>query len=148
MEPINSVEVINEIWHSILFPILTTAITAIFGYIGVQLKKLFEKHVADKTKREEAKKCVLAVEQIYKNLHGPEKYAECVTALSTILNEKGIMVSDFEIKILIESALAELNKVFEENTDEQLEPQIGFALSESAENPTEIPAEDVAEICT
>ena len=135
-------EILNEIWHNILFPVLTTAITAIFGYIGIRLKQLYEKHVQDKTKREEAMRCVLAVEQIYKTLHGPEKYVQCVNALSGMLLEKGIEVSEFEIRILIESALAELNRVFDEAVESPETHEIGF----STENPAENPAETLAEL--
>ena len=93
--------------------LLYAVITAIAGYLGVVIKNIYEKWINDKTKKEVVKTCVQAVEQIYKDLHGEEKYNKVVEAASEILAEKGITISEFEIRMLIEAAVAEFNKVFE-----------------------------------
>ena len=93
--------------------LLYAVITAIAGYLGVVIKNIYEKWINDKTKKEVVKTCVHAVEQIYKDLHGEEKYNKVVEAASEILAEKGITISEFEIRMLIEAAVAEFNKVFE-----------------------------------
>ena len=53
------------------------------------------------------------VEQVYKDLHGDEKLNEALTAASAMLAEKGITITDLELRVLIEAALAEFNGAFE-----------------------------------
>lgn len=93
-------------------------LTALAGYIGIFAKKLYTKYVNDKTKQAVAKTVVQAVEQIYKDLHGEEKLNKALEAASEMLAEKGITITDLEMRMLIEAALAEFNKAFEQgNTD-------------------------------
>lgn len=93
--------------------ILYTIITAIAGYIGFVVKNLYQKYVNDNTKKAVVKTCVQAVEQIYTDLHGEEKYNKVVESASEMLTEKGITITDIELKMLIEAAVGEFNKVFE-----------------------------------
>ena len=93
--------------------LLYTIITAIAGYIGIVLKNLFTKYFNDKTKKEVAKNAVQFVEQVYKNLHGEEKLNEALKAASEMLAEKGIPVTNLELRVLVEAAVAEFNKAFE-----------------------------------
>lgn len=90
--------------------ILYTVITAIAGYVGIFVKGLLEKYVNDATKRAVAKTCVEAVEQLYKDLHGEEKLNACLSAMSEMLVEKNITISDLEMRMLIEAAVLEFNK--------------------------------------
>jgi hypothetical protein len=94
--------------------LLYTIITGVFAFLGMHVKALFDKYFTDKTKRDVAKTVVQAVEQVYKDLHGEEKLDEALNAASEMLAEKGISVSGLELRMLIESALAEFNKAFEE----------------------------------
>lgn len=106
-------EFINEYGMTILY----TLITAFAGYIGLWIKKLYTKYINDKTKREVVRTCVQAVEQLYKNLHGEEKYNEVVKSVSEMLAEKDISITELEIKMLIESAVGEFNDVFNSDYD-------------------------------
>lgn len=100
--------------------ILYTALTAIAGYVGIAIKNIISKHINNKTKREIARTCVRAIEQIYKELHGDEKLNKCIEAVTSMLAEKGITVTEFEIRMLIESAVNELNCNFRsDDTDEK-----------------------------
>lgn len=92
--------------------ILYAIITAIAGYIGIVIKNLCTKYINDKTKISVAKTAVQFVEQVYKDLHGEEKLNEALTAAAEMLTEKGITVSDLELKVLIEAAVAEFNNAF------------------------------------
>lgn len=92
--------------------ILGAILTALAGYLGVVLKNLATKYLNDKTKRDVAKTCVQAVEQIFKDLHGEDKFNQALENASTILADKGILVSATEMRMLIESAVAEFNEVF------------------------------------
>ena len=101
---------ISEYGTTILYAVLT----ALAGYIGIFVKKLYTKYVNDKTKQAVAKTVVQAVEQIYKDLHGEEKLNKALEAASEMLAEKGITITDLEMRMLIEAALAEFNKAFEQ----------------------------------
>lgn len=105
---------ISEYGTTILYAILT----ALAGYIGIVAKRLYTKYVNDKTKQAVAKTVVQAVEQIYKDLHGEEKLNKALEAASEMLAEKGITITDLEMRTLIEASLAEFNRAFEkEGTD-------------------------------
>ena len=93
--------------------IVTTIVTAIVGYIAVVAKNLAQKYINDKTKKEVAKIVVSGIEQCYKALEGPQKLQKALEAASSMLAEKGIKVTDVELRMLLESALSEFNKVFE-----------------------------------
>lgn len=92
--------------------ILYSIITAIAGYIGLVVKSLYQKIVNDKTKKDVVNTCVKAIEQLYKDLHGSEKLNKACESASQMLAEKGITISELELRMLIESALAEFNEAF------------------------------------
>ena len=102
---------ISEYGTTILYAILT----AIGGYLGIWAKKLYTKYVNDKTKQAVAKTVVQAVEQLYKDLRGEEKLEKALEAAADMLTERGITVTDLELRILIESAVGEFNKAFEKD---------------------------------
>lgn len=108
-------EFINAYGMQILYAILT----AIAGYIGIVVKNLVTKYLNDKTKQSVAKSAVQFVEQVYKNMHGDEKLNAALTAASEMLAEKGITVTDLEMRVLIEAAVAEFNEAFNKNVVEE-----------------------------
>ena len=101
-------EFINQYGMTILYAL----ITGIAGYIGIWIKSLYTKYINDKTKKDVVKTCVRAVEQLYKDLHGEEKYNEVMKSASEMLAVKGITITELEIKMLIEAAVGEFNDVF------------------------------------
>ncbi len=109
--------------------ILYTLLTAIAGYLGVMAKKLYTQYVNDKTKEKIARTVVQAVEQIYKDLHGEEKLNKALESASEMLSEKGITVTDLELRMLIESTLAEFNGAFNSAS-----PVNETAITETAED--------------
>ena len=102
-------EFVNTYGMQILYAILT----AIAGWLGIVIKNLVQKYINDKTKKDVAKSAVKFVEQVYKDLHGDAKLNEALTAASAMLAEKGITITDLELRVLIEAAVAEFNGVFE-----------------------------------
>lgn len=98
-------EFINEYGTTILYAI----ITAIAGYVGIVLKNAVEKYLNTKTKRDVAKSVVQFVNQVYKDIHGEEKLNEAMKAFSEILAEKGINITELEMKVLLEAAVREVN---------------------------------------
>lgn len=102
-------DIIKEFIETYGVSILYTILTAIAGYIGIAMKNLYNKYVNDKTKKNVVRTCVRAVEQIYKDLHGEEKLNMCIESVSEMLCEKGITISELEIRMLIEAAVNEMN---------------------------------------
>ena len=92
--------------------ILYGIVTAIAGYVAIVLKSLAKKYINDKTKENVAKTVVRAVEQIYKDLNGEEKLAKAIESAAEMLTEKGITVTDIELRMLLEDAVGEFNNVF------------------------------------
>ena len=101
-------EFINEYGLQILYALLTT----IAGWLGIVLKNLVTKYLNDKTKQTVAMNAVKFVEQVYKDLHGEDKFNAALTAASEMLAEKGIHASELELRVLIEAAVAEFNDAF------------------------------------
>lgn len=99
---------ISEYGTQILYLILT----GIAGYIGIVIKNLYQKYINDQTKKDVVKTVVQGIEQIYKDLHGEEKLNKALEAASGMLAEKGINITEFELKMLIEAAVGEFNNVF------------------------------------
>lgn len=101
------------------FEFLSTITLALIGFIGARIRAIYENHVKDKEKRQVVKDCVKMVEQVYKDIHGAEKLEKAKESILTILGEKGIVISELEMDVLIEAAVQELNKtkevIFEED---------------------------------
>ena len=92
-------------------------ITGVFAYLGVKAKALADKYLNDKTKKDVAKTVVQAVEQVYKDMKGEEKLNKALESASEMLAEKGITVTDLEMRMLIEAAVSEFNKAFEKKNE-------------------------------
>ena len=106
-------EFVNEFIQEYGFQIIYAILTAAGALIGAAISKAYRKWVNTREKKELAKIAVTAVEQIYQNLHGEEKFAKAYEALSEMLEEHGIKITSLEIKMLIEAAVGEANKAFE-----------------------------------
>lgn len=103
------VEIINAYGAEIIGTILV----AMAGVFGMIVKNLVAKYLDTDTKRTMAKVVVQFVEQTYQNLHGQDKLNAALFALSEILAEKNIKTSEYEMRVMIEAAVAEFNKAFE-----------------------------------
>ena len=95
-----------------VLPVIAAFITGMAGYIGNQIKKLYEKYVNTKVKQDVVRTCVKAVEQLYHDLGGPEKLEKAKEGIEDMLNEKGIPISELEMNLLIESVVSEFNYGF------------------------------------
>lgn len=94
--------------------ILMTIITGIGTFVFAKIKNV----INTDTKKSVAKTTVKYVEQVYKDVHGDEKLEIAKANALEILNEKGIKITDLELTVLIESALADLNEVFKATEEE------------------------------
>ena len=105
--------------------LIATAITTIFGFLGLAAKNLYQKYINTKIKKDVVRTVVQGVEQIYKDLHGAEKLQVAFDNATEMLNEKGISITGFELRMLIEAAVGEFNNVFHKT-----EPAEGSAETE------------------
>ena len=102
----------GEIFATYALPVIAAAVTALAGFLGAQLKSLYQKYINDKTKESVVRTCVKAVEQLYHNLSGPEKLEKAKDGVVEMLNEKGIPISELEMNLLIEAVVSEFNYGF------------------------------------
>lgn len=92
--------------------IIGAIVAAIAAWLGTTIKNIYNKFINDKTKEAVVKIAVKGVEQIYRELHGEDKLNKAIEAASEMLAEKGITISEFELRMLIESTVAEFNDAF------------------------------------
>jgi LL-H family phage holin len=97
--------------------ILYTVITAIASWLGIVIKNLYKKVCNTKTKQSVAKTVVMAIEQLYRNLNGEEKYELALENMSEMLKEKGIKITKLEMQMLIEAAVGEFNQAFNKDIE-------------------------------
>ena len=106
-------EIIKTIINTYGTEILGALLTALAGVLGMALKRLATQYVNTETKQAIARTVVQGVEKVYKDLHGQEKLDKAMEAAAAMLKENGITVTDLELRMLLESALAEFNRVFD-----------------------------------
>ena len=99
---------ILEIIHMYGGEILGTVLVCLFGVFGMMAKRILDTPL----KVQLAKIAVQFVEQTCRTLHGGDKLNAALTALSDLLAEKHIHATESEMRILLESAVAEFNAAF------------------------------------
>ncbi len=117
MEGINwsdiGISIINWLddW-GLLAGIIGTVATA----LGALAKRLWDKtggaHFNNKIKKEVAELVVQYVEQVFKHLHGSEKFEKAIEAATEMLADKGINITELELRVYIEAAVSRFNEAF------------------------------------
>lgn len=102
----------REVFVNFLLPVIITALSGLAGWIGLQLKAIYQKHVNDKTKQAVVRTCVKAVEQLYHDMDGAAKLEKAEEGIVAMLAEKGIPISKLEMDALIEAVVCEFNYGF------------------------------------
>ena len=93
-----------------LLPVVTAVLSAAAAFLGAQIKKLYQRWVDDRTKEAVVRTCVKAVEQLYRDVGGPEKLERAREGIRQMLEEKGIPITQLEMDMLIESVVSEFNQ--------------------------------------
>lgn len=124
------------------YGILSAVITALGTALGLLAKWLYNKTIGDKikedTKKDVAKLVVKYVEQVYKDIHGEEKLDKALEAFSEMLAQKGIAISDLEMRVYLESALAGFNNAFTKTTESGTTSEtIEMTITETIESEVE-----------
>ena len=68
----------NDIINHYLQEIVQLLILALAGWLGVQVKNLYKKYITTKIKQSVCRTAVRFVEQIFQDIHGPEKLAQAM----------------------------------------------------------------------
>ena len=123
-------EILNIVLNSqAVTEIVKIAVVALAAYVANRVKT----YLNTKTKKDIAKTVVLAVEQIYQDLHGEEKLAKGLEMFAKMLADKGIKATNTELQCLLESAVGEFNNVFFKEEEETVEESEEEELSEEEE---------------
>lgn len=101
---------IKEFINDYGLAIISTILTAIFGFLGAKIKRYLDEKENARIVQHVVKTTVLAVEQMYQGLKGTEKYELALRNISEQLEQKGISVTELEIQMLIESCVSEFNE--------------------------------------
>ena len=102
----------NDIIQQYLTQIILTVFLALAAYLGAQAKNLWKKYVNTEIKQNVIRSTVRYIEQVYKDIHGPEKLAQAMAKASEILQGYGITISESELVAMIEAAVNEFNNAF------------------------------------
>lgn len=137
----------NEIMNNYLQQIVLLLILALAGWLGVQVKNLYKKYITTKIKQSVCRTAVRFVEQIFRDIHGPEKLAEAMAKASELLAEKGITISESELVAMIEAAVNEFNNAFAKGAAGSGKHETGApAIAPAAEDPEPETAPTMEEI--
>lgn len=101
-----------ELIETYAIPALVALLTALAGWLGARMRALADRWVGDKTKRAVARTCVKAVEQLYHDLGCEAKRQKAEQAIVEMLAEKGITISELELRMNLEAVVAEFNYCF------------------------------------
>ena len=118
--------------------IIYTALTVIFGALAMAAKRLAKKVLDSKEKKQVAREVVMFVEQVYKNSHGEEKLNAALDTAKEMLAERGIVFYELEMRVMIESVLGEMNRVFEEDEEKDGQELPVEEVPESVETTAQI----------
>lgn len=89
----------------VILPAVASVIAILFGVLGTKIKQTYNEKAQNETVKVVVDNVVKWVQQVYYELEGPEKLQKALTEASTILNEKGITISETELDMMIESAV-------------------------------------------
>lgn len=105
-----------EFMQSYGLSLVGAILTALVGFLGIYFKRMIQRKLDTAEKRRVAKNVVMFVEQVYKGqkVHGEEKLNRALEAAQEMLAESGIVFNELEMRVLIESFLAQMNDVFGE----------------------------------
>ena len=95
----------------LLLPILATFLTGVFTYLGNKIKNAYETKLKNETAKTIVDDTVRYVQQVYKDLEGAEKLQKAIEKAQEVLAEKGIILTDVEINMLIESSVYTLKNI-------------------------------------
>ena len=103
---------------SYVYQIILMIVIAFGGWLGVQIKNLYQKYVTTEIKQSVCRTVVRFVEQVYKDLHGKEKLRKAMERATQILATYDIHITEDELEAMLEAAVNEFNKSFKKTDPE------------------------------
>lgn len=101
---------IKEFINNYAMEIISAILTAIIGFLGAKIKRYLDEKENARIVQHIVKTAVLAVEQMYKDISGEEKFEIALRNITEMLEQKGIVVTELELKLLIERCVAEFSE--------------------------------------
>ena len=101
-----------NIMNQYLTQIILALILALAAFLGAQVKALYKKYVTTEIKQAVCRTAVRFVEQVYQDIHGPEKLAAAMAKASELLEGYGITITETELVAMLEAAVNEFNNAF------------------------------------
>ena len=126
--------------------IILMLILALAAWLGAQVKNLYRKYITTEIKQNVVRTVVRFVEQVYIDLHGPEKLAQAMEKASEILEGYGITISESELIAMIEAAVNEFNNAFKKNGGQGNHLPGSAVTGPAAEDPDPAPVPTAEEI--
>lgn len=102
----------NGIFETYGVQLMQAVLCAIGGGLGYMAWKLYNRYIDTAEKRSVAYTAAAFVEQVWKDIHGPEKLAKALETAQVLLKKKGIAFDKAEMEILIEAAVGQFNDAF------------------------------------
>ena len=112
----------TDMLNNILVDVLMVVVTGIVGYLGTLIKKVLDEKLDTKQKKQIAQDTARYVEQVGKDLNAAEKAEAFDQAAAEMLAEKGIAITELELKVLREAAVNELNATDWKSSLEEADP--------------------------
>ena len=126
--------------------IILMLILALAAWLGAQAKNLYRKYIDNEIKQNVCRTVVRFVEQVYIDLHGPEKLSHAMEKASEILEGYGITISESELIAMIEAAVNEFNNAFKKNAGQGNHLPGSAVTGPAAEDPDPAPVPTAEEI--
>ena len=126
--------------------IILMLILALAAWLGAQAKNLYRKYIDNEIKQNVCRTVVRFVEQVYIDLHGPEKLSQAMEKASEILEGYGITISESELITMIEAAVNEFNNAFKKNAGQGNHLPGSAVTGPAAEDPDPAPVPTAEEI--
>ena len=109
-------------------------LTGIGTWVGKIIGEWFKEKINTKTKTDIVKTTCEYVQQVYKDLDGESKLQKAQEAIVEQLNEKGITITELEMRVLIESTVHSFKTGFTEGyntTTEAIEEPVDAITTET-----------------
>ena len=94
----------------VVFNLIVQIFVVLLVYFGGSYLRKLRKHLDERVRHETAQSAVKYVEQVFTTLGSSEKFEEAKNKLILLLEEKGIGITDTDVRVLIEEAVYELNE--------------------------------------
>jgi len=92
--------------------LLLIILLALAAWLGTQAKNLYTKYINTEMKQAVCRTAVRFVEQVYQDIHGPDKLRAAMQKASELLEGYGITITDEELITMLEAAVNEFNNSF------------------------------------